>query len=743
MTAVRAEANSTHERLPWIARRGRSQTVTSISKNPEEVFRKRSSGVEFSGSAKEPVEKHAARKRTSIVSTDSMMMATNSGRSRKSLVLPGELNSNLSSNSSRPGQVIRRKSESVMTQEPGPSSMLDFSGELGDESEDNDDFDAKLDHEGLDMRMRSDTPDMSRGLETQGSKESPNKTAENKKQQNVHKAWMMQHIRQLIKLCSDESTRSHERWSRRTKKLPNVERTAEAVAQANADAKKSAAHLRAQRRMRILERFVVEQDTETSSTNASVMASIGSGMAPTLQAGALSKNMEPDSSSSSSSDEFSDPMGSNMRVRKSTRRHRFKKASANTLRSSGGGGVLPMCIQDARASVGSEAQNEDGERHSHSLRLSIESSHEIEISGRGGSVNMSRFNPRFNKRKFAEVPRLRNKFRDQCQILGGRDVRSKTGKRQQLECAARLGLTAKDYDTRSIYYLSFEELEMLAIRKAEELKRLAAIRIQRGWALCKHAQLVAVRLRSRKEATLRIQKWWRHISRWSLLIKYRILRRPCREKMITIIQAHWRMWRCYKKWERHKILFMLGWRMATLKKDLLQPEHAAARLIHTSIQGYLARLHMVHLREECRQKGVKIEIEQGYDPQQSSTVPTMISPRAGRRHSLAVRVTRATHVVKLASPAIGPYLDCSDSSCSGDHQRRSSEVSCMDPMVEALLATQFQAAREEPHFSILPSLPPLAEVLRSQPMNRETSLMGGLRSCQKLNFTRSRRGPDF
>lgn len=125
------------------------------------------------------------------------------------------------------------------------------------------------------------------------------------------------------------------------------------------------------------------------------------------------------------------------------------------------------------------------------------------------------------KIRVAEVPRLRNRFRDQRVILGGNfRNQARTVKRFNLQMADELGLSEDDYDPARAYETTAKDLKLAAIKKEERQINSHVSFIQHHWRITVADRLRSAQRRRVFEAAVKLQRWWR---RWLRMI------RPLRE----------------------------------------------------------------------------------------------------------------------------------------------------------------------------------------------------------------------
>mmetsp|Transcript_86253 Transcript_86253/g.252277 ORF Transcript_86253/g.252277 Transcript_86253/m.252277 type:complete len:550 (+) Transcript_86253:245-1894(+) len=127
---------------------------------------------------------------------------------------------------------------------------------------------------------------------------------------------------------------------------------------------------------------------------------------------------------------------------------------------------------------------------------------------RGSSKGVG--SPSDNPSNLPELPRLRNRFRDQSKILRGLwQQQAATQRRAYSQAAKQLGLERADLDPSQIYTADMAYLRAAAMRKLEHKRHDAAVLIQRKWHVFRGRKKLASAMQTLMRAILRLQRWWR------------------------------------------------------------------------------------------------------------------------------------------------------------------------------------------------------------------------------------------
>jgi len=205
--------------------------------------------------------------------------------------------------------------------------------------------------------------------------------------------------------------------------------------------------------------------------------------------------------------------------------------------------------------------------------------------------------------KLPEVPRLRYRMRDQSEILGGRFSDCvDTTKRYNLHIAEELGLETSDWNPENridkVYTMTKTDLEKAALAKLHRLRNIAAIRVQRRWRSIVIYRLTSALLRNRRQAYVRIQRWWSRKVRFQIPIKELCDHRPkliqCAIKVQAMLRSFWAKRKIKHQAELHSVTF----RMRRLHSYLVGGRQVAATRIQAAMRMHLARTWYVNYRRE-------------------------------------------------------------------------------------------------------------------------------------------------
>jgi len=194
------------------------------------------------------------------------------------------------------------------------------------------------------------------------------------------------------------------------------------------------------------------------------------------------------------------------------------------------------------------------------------------------------------RRRLPEVPRLRNKFRDQRRILGDHYLsQASTVRRFHLEVARRLGLVEEDWLPLSIYEVCVDELEHCAERKLDQSREAAALKLQHRWrARRDYKHGLRVRFR-RRVALLKLQRWWHVKCRYQMPLKNRIASKPIWNRAALKIQAMTIGNIARQRMKTQKDLMHVRRSMDNLKRELCGDEVAQCVRVQAMVRGYLGR----------------------------------------------------------------------------------------------------------------------------------------------------------
>jgi len=202
------------------------------------------------------------------------------------------------------------------------------------------------------------------------------------------------------------------------------------------------------------------------------------------------------------------------------------------------------------------------------------------------------------RRRLPEVPRLRNKFRDQSVICGGLwEHEAVTVKRFHHKLAERLNLSDQDWDPSRTYEFCADDLENAAVKKMEREREEAVMKLQRTWREATVYNTTHQLIVARREAFLRIQRWWRVIVRLRLLVLRRIRRKPILHQAATKLQALARRWLTRRKYANALEIHSVGWQMQILKEHLMLEEVRSACHLQRCARGFLVRRRLKKKKE--------------------------------------------------------------------------------------------------------------------------------------------------
>jgi len=199
------------------------------------------------------------------------------------------------------------------------------------------------------------------------------------------------------------------------------------------------------------------------------------------------------------------------------------------------------------------------------------------------------------KNKLPEVPRLRNRFRDQRFILSNNfRNRAHTLKRYHQQVSERLGLDDEDWsELLSIYHVEVRDMIEAARQRSVRKQHKAATLIQALWKgrlvlRCSHKRLL-----HRKERYVKIQRWWRRMMYWKLPLKRRIkVERPNWNKAATRIQARFRGLTMRRRLQFLQECHHIKWEMDCLTKKLDNSDVIKVARLQAAARGWLLRRSM-------------------------------------------------------------------------------------------------------------------------------------------------------
>lgn len=458
-------------------------------------------------------------------------------------------------------------------------------------------------------------------------------------------------IHQLVHDCGNDAARCHERWVRR-----RHEGRPDDAGRADAEAKRTAARLRAKRRALIYRRLaeadtgdatllaVAEQDARLA---AAFHVRARGDNSPSAGAAVFSSEQQPQGCAEDVGDEAEDASDSESLMSWSTRRRSSSSLHAEEVveappqarKSVPAWKALLPVLKLVASPVQREPKADDAARHRlpplSSRRAGAEPEATPTPRGRhtsaqpaaaasagvtprgppplgisaGRTEGMAELKAEPSRplgarsRKVVEVPRLRSRYRDQGAILGGllRDG-VPTAKRFHMNVAAGLGLDERDWDPRRVYDFKVRDLELAAIRKRERDRNEAATKIQLAWLGSGRRANTRLRLAERREATRRIQGWWGCKIRFLVPMVRRLAEKEKTERAAVRIQAHFR---------RHKVLVAVRATMElqamkkkldVLKSNLMQEEIKAADVLKAKMRSHLAAASLLALAPQAAQK---------------------------------------------------------------------------------------------------------------------------------------------
>lgn len=211
-----------------------------------------------------------------------------------------------------------------------------------------------------------------------------------------------------------------------------------------------------------------------------------------------------------------------------------------------------------------------------------------QLNARASTITHSE--SRRSRIKLPEIARLRTKFHDQRRILGDSyRFPAQTVKRYHLDAAERLGLGPDDWDVTRIYQMNVDDLVRAAELKETKKLEKAAAQLQVQWRLMMFVRKVRSDRKRRREALLRIQRWWHRLINFVRPIRERCARRPIIQDARARIGAAVLGW-----WVRKKMLFQLHchsvrWKMDELQKDLGRDDVERWVRVQAHIRGFLSR----------------------------------------------------------------------------------------------------------------------------------------------------------
>eukprot|EP00929_Paragymnodinium_shiwhaense_P030028 TRINITY_DN17085_c0_g1_i1.p1 TRINITY_DN17085_c0_g1~~TRINITY_DN17085_c0_g1_i1.p1 ORF type:complete len:1124 (-),score=265.88 TRINITY_DN17085_c0_g1_i1:472-3843(-) len=274
----------------------------------------------------------------------------------------------------------------------------------------------------------------------------------------------------------------------------------------------------------------------------------------------------------------------------------------------------------------------------------------------GGKLAVDVAEPRWNgpRGKLPEVPRLRNKFRDQAAILSGFDIQQAHTVKKELQLMMRdFDLERGDVEELSSeYQLSQRYLKAAQARKIYQQRAAAALTIQRAWKGSGARKLFRLIASEKVKAACTLQRVWRR-ARWMRLpLQLRIDSRKRKHRAAVTLQRVVRglltRRRVHDGWALHR----LGRDMSSLQ-ELFQPrlEPLCTRL-QACGRGFLARRRCARLRalrqaeteaaEAARREAAaataaaKAAEAEAVDSDGDSEADSPLSPMSGRRTDGAV-----------------------------------------------------------------------------------------------------------
>jgi hypothetical protein len=222
-------------------------------------------------------------------------------------------------------------------------------------------------------------------------------------------------------------------------------------------------------------------------------------------------------------------------------------------------------------------------------------------------------------RRLPEIPRIRNRFRDQRVILGDKwRFTTPTLKSKHLEVARRLGLESGDWDVARIYDVNIEDLIIAAEIKHKRLEEEAAVTLQ---------HFVRSRLLAEKEkaemgrflnGVRLVQKWWHTHRSYVLPIKSRCKERPAVAQAKARVAGAIMGWWTRKHLQVERDCHHIKIEMKQLQQDLGRSElyeytriiiYIQARMRRFVAQRRVAaqRLFMDSLKQELEEKNCSRE----------------------------------------------------------------------------------------------------------------------------------------
>lgn len=174
------------------------------------------------------------------------------------------------------------------------------------------------------------------------------------------------------------------------------------------------------------------------------------------------------------------------------------------------------------------------------------------------------------RRRLPEVPRLRNKYHDQCIIMNGSWSReAATVKRHRYQVAESLGLEEFDWDTTRVYEIDVADLQLAAEMKAERHLHHCAQVIQRNWMEWKQSRQVIKFLEQQHQSAARVQRWLKRRCKYRIGFEAHCAFSRKRKRAALVIQAHLRAWLVRKTLRMDRELHGVVYRMRALQHQLL------------------------------------------------------------------------------------------------------------------------------------------------------------------------------